>query len=85
MSEKNIVITKICKISIFPHSFTLNDFLYVVQYSYKMLYNIRIKCCTIPSLTLFRLKIAAIADSYCVCGFYDFFVKCVMIISLLNV
>ena len=39
----------------------------------------------IPSLTLFRLKIAAIADSYCVCGFYGFFVKCVMIISLLNV
>ena len=29
----------------------------------------------IPSLTLFRLKIAANADSYCVCGFYIFFVK----------
>ena len=26
-----------------------------------------------PSLTLFRLKIAANADSYCVCGFYTFF------------
>lgn len=40
MSEKYNAITKICKISIFPYSFTLNNFLYVVQYSYKMLYNI---------------------------------------------
>lgn len=32
----------------------------------------------IPSLTLFRLKIAANADSYCVCGFYTFFVKSVI-------
>ena len=39
MSENNIVIIKICKTSILPHSFTLNDFFYVVQYSYKMLYN----------------------------------------------
>ena len=43
----------------------------------------------IPSLTLFRLKITANADSYCVCGFYTFFVKsvmfCVMLIILWNV
>ena len=43
----------------------------------------------ISSLTLFRLKIAANADSYCVCGFYTFFVKsvmfCVMLIILWNV
>lgn len=42
----------------------------------------------IPSLTLFRLKIAANADSYCVCGFYTFFVKsvmfCVILIILWN-
>ena len=30
-------------------------------------------CVKIPSLTLFRLKIAANADIYCVCGVYDFF------------
>ena len=42
----------------------------------------------LPSLTLFRLKIAANADSYCVCGFYIFFVKsvmfCVILIILWN-
>ena len=42
----------------------------------------------ITSLTLFSLKIAANADSYCVCGFYIFFVKsvmfCVIIIILWN-
>ena len=36
----------------------------------------------IPSLTLFRLKIAAIAVNYCVCGFYHFFVKCVILLAL---
>ena len=52
-------------------------------------YTNRAKYDIIPSLTLFRLKIAANADSYCVCGFYTFFVKsvmfCVMLIILWNV
>ena len=42
----------------------------------------------ITSLILFSLKIAANADSYCVCGFYTFFVKsvmfCVILIILWN-